>query len=123
MTLDDLGGRLFASIPEAARVLGWSEHTVRQGVADGSIPWVPAGSHKRVRMSWLRQMAGSPEPAPEVTDEAGQQRQAMDLLRSAVQQRVDAFGATDIHLARLLDGLAGNAFGLIERLLRLDPAS
>jgi excisionase family DNA binding protein len=91
-TLDDLDGRLFASIPEAAAVLGWSEHTVRRGVADGSIPYAMAGSHKRVRVSWLRQVAGSPEPQVPAEPAVSQDelRRAVDMLRTATRQQADA---------------------------------
>jgi hypothetical protein len=101
-TLQDLDHRLFASIPEAARVLGWSEHTVRQGIADGSIPWAPAGSHKRVKVSWLRQVAGTPEPAPEVPAEPAvsqdELRRVVEMLRAASRQQADAVD----HMERLL---------------------
>jgi hypothetical protein len=103
-----------------ARVLGWSEQTVRRGVADGSIPSHPAGSHRRVKVAWLRAIAGSPEPAPEVPDEAGQQHQAIELLRSAVSERLDAACGEYPRLEEwFLRTTAEHAFEDIERLLRL----
>jgi excisionase family DNA binding protein len=100
MTLDDLDGRLFASIPEAARVLGWSEHTVRRGVEDGSIPYAMAGSHKRVKVTWLRQVAGEPEPAPPAEPAVSQEelRRAVAMLKTGIQQQSD----TVDYMARLL---------------------
>jgi hypothetical protein len=99
-TLHDLDGRLFASIPETAAVLGWSQQVVRRGVADGSIPYEMAGSQKRVRVSWLRQVAGEPEPAPPTEPAVSQaelHRAVLDI-HMAARQLTDAVD----HMKRLL---------------------
>ena len=56
--LDDLRGRLFASVPEAAVVLRSDPRSVRRAIAAGDIPAVPVGPRKLVPVTWLRQAAG-----------------------------------------------------------------
>ena len=58
MTLDDLGGRLFADIPQAASILGRDERTVRRAAAAGEIPASKVGTKWLIRTSWLREQAG-----------------------------------------------------------------
>jgi excisionase family DNA binding protein len=58
MTLDDLGDRLFADIPQAASILGRDERTVRRAAAAGEIPATKVGTKWMIRTSWLREQAG-----------------------------------------------------------------
>jgi excisionase family DNA binding protein len=57
LTLDDLAGVLFATVPEAASVLRYDVRTVRRGIADGDIPAVKAGATYRIPVAWLRARA------------------------------------------------------------------
>lgn len=58
MTLDDLGDRLFADIPQAASILGRDERTVRHAAAAGEIPATKVGTKWMIQTAWLRQQAG-----------------------------------------------------------------
>lgn len=58
MTLDDLGDRLFAYVPEVAQILGRDERTVRAAIRAGQIPATKTGQRYIVRVSWLREQAG-----------------------------------------------------------------
>lgn len=64
MTLDDLGDRLFAYVPEVAAILCRDERTVRAAIRAGQIPATKAGQRYIIRVSWLRQQAGITEPSP-----------------------------------------------------------
>lgn len=68
MTLDDLGDRLFAYVPEVAQILGRDERTVRAAIKAGQIPATKAGQRYIVRVSWLREQAGGPAVPPAVPD-------------------------------------------------------
>lgn len=57
LTLGDLDGRLFATVPEVARVLRYDERTVRRAIAAGQIPAVVAGVTHRVPVAWIRAQA------------------------------------------------------------------
>lgn len=84
-TLDDLSGKIFASVPEVAGIIGRDERTVRKCVESGSIPGQKFGANWSVPVAWLREQAGLPEPSPDV-----------DELADRVADRVVA------RLARLL---------------------
>lgn len=58
VSLDDLGDRLFAAVPEVAAVFRWDERTVRKAIRAGEMPGIRAGSTWRVPVAWLRQAAG-----------------------------------------------------------------
>jgi hypothetical protein len=58
--LDDLDGKLFASVPEAAVVLRSDPRSVRRAIAAGDIPCIPVGPRKLVPVKWLREAAGLP---------------------------------------------------------------
>jgi excisionase family DNA binding protein len=49
--------RLFASVPEAAAILGVDPRTVRRAIADGQIPAFKVGVSWKVPTAWLRQAA------------------------------------------------------------------
>jgi len=66
-TLDDLGERLFAYVPEVAQILGRDERTVRAAIRAGQIPATKAGQRYIVRVSWLREQAGSPTTSAPIT--------------------------------------------------------
>jgi excisionase family DNA binding protein len=88
MTLDDLNGQTFASIQQAAAILGGSdERTVRRAAADGSIPSIQVGARRLIPTSWLRQQAGDTRPALPPVD--------LDQLADRVADRIAAkiFGA------------------------------
>lgn len=59
VTLDDLEGRNFATVPEAAKVLRYDIRTVRSAIAAGDIPAVRAGRAYRIPTAWLRSVAGA----------------------------------------------------------------
>jgi excisionase family DNA binding protein len=61
VTLDDLRGRAFATVEEAAKILDLDRRTVRSAINAGTIPGVRAGSTYRVPTAWLLQAAGVPE--------------------------------------------------------------
>ena len=63
-TLDDLAGRLFASVPEVASLLRRDERTIRRGIEAGTIPATRAGATWSIPTSWLRERAGVAEPSP-----------------------------------------------------------
>lgn len=64
MTLDDLAGRLFAGVPEVAEIIGADERTIRRAIAAGEIPGHRVGTKYMIPVAWLRELAGSPAPAP-----------------------------------------------------------
>ena len=72
MTLDDLGDRLFADVPEVASILGRDERTVRRAAVAGGIPATKVGNKWMVRTSWLREQAGQPSasiaPLPDLAE-------------------------------------------------------
>jgi excisionase family DNA binding protein len=84
MTLDDLGSRLFADVPQAASILGRDERTVRKAAAAGDIPATKVGNKWMIQTAWLRQQAGITEapPAASVPD--------LDELADRVADRVFA---------------------------------
>jgi excisionase family DNA binding protein len=51
--------RLFASVPEATRILGYDKlgRTVRRGIANGQIPATRVGATWRIPLKWLREQA------------------------------------------------------------------
>ena len=57
LTLEDLAGCLFATVPEAAAILRYDVRTVRRAIADGDIPAVRAGVTYRIPVAWLRAQA------------------------------------------------------------------
>lgn len=60
MTLDDLRGRLFVSVPEAAaEVFGLDERTVRRAIADGQVPGVKVGNKTLIPVPKLLAMLGA----------------------------------------------------------------
>ncbi len=95
-TLGDLGGRLFADVPEAASILGRDERTVRRAAAAGEIPATKVGTKWMIQTAWLRQQAGTAEQAPaaQVPD--------LDELADRVADRVFA------RLAGLFAGRIGD---------------
>jgi excisionase family DNA binding protein len=52
-----LEGRLFATVPQVAEILGYDERTVRKGIKDGSIPATQVGATARIPTAWIRQQA------------------------------------------------------------------
>lgn len=48
-----LQGRLFASVPEVAEILGYDERTIRRGIKDGQIPATQVGATHRVPVAWI----------------------------------------------------------------------
>jgi excisionase family DNA binding protein len=94
MTLDDLGDRLFAYVPEVAQILGRDERTVRAAIRAGQIPAAKTGQRYIVRVSWLREQAGTaPAPTPAMPD--------LDELADRVADKVLA------RLARLFGASPG----------------
>jgi len=90
MTPDDLTGRTFATVQEAAAILGDSdERTIRRAAAEGGIPTIQVGTRRLIPVAWLREQAGMygvPPQAPAVD---------LDQLADKVAERVAAkiFGA------------------------------
>lgn len=58
MTLDDLGGRLFASVPEAAAILRRDPRTIRRAAGEGEIPARRVGTRWMIQTQWIRAEAG-----------------------------------------------------------------
>jgi hypothetical protein len=56
--LDDLSGKLFASVPEVAAVLRSDPRSIRRAIAAGDIPCTRIGPRSLVPVAWLRQAAG-----------------------------------------------------------------
>ena len=72
MTLGDLGGRLFADVPEAAEILGRDRRTIRRAAEAGEIPASKVGTKWMIPTSWLREQAGMPVPAASVMPDLDQ---------------------------------------------------
>jgi Helix-turn-helix domain len=93
-TLDGLAGKLFASTPEVADILGRDERTIRKAAESGLIPGKKIGARWAIPTAWLRQQAGLAEPPPATAapdpDELADQVAARVLARLA---RVLAQGA------------------------------
>jgi excisionase family DNA binding protein len=83
MTLDDLGGRTFAYVPEVAQILGRDERTVRAAIRAGQIPATRTGQRYIVRVAWLREQAGEATAQPGVLPD-------LDELADRVADRVIA---------------------------------
>jgi len=60
VTLADLDGRNFATVPEVAAILGYDERTVRAALRRREIPGTQVGATWRVPVTWLRSAAGQP---------------------------------------------------------------
>ena len=101
-TLDDLDGRLFASVPEVASLLRRDQRTIRRGIEAGTIPATRAGATWSIPTSWLRERAGVAEPAAVAFDSAA--------LAAEITARVTAALADEV-VARLLAGRAGAGDG------------
>ncbi len=63
-TLDDLSGKIFASVPETADIIGRDERTIRKCAETGLIPAKKFGANWSIPVAWLREQAGLPEAAP-----------------------------------------------------------
>jgi excisionase family DNA binding protein len=94
VTLDELEGRLFADIPQAAAILGRDERTVRRAAAEGEIPATKVGAKYLIPVAWLREQAGEPSAAAAPLPD-------LDELADRVADRVLA------RLARLFGDGAG----------------
>ncbi len=57
VTLDDLAGRNFATVPEVASILRCDPRTVTSAIKSGEIPAVKAGAAYRIPAGWLRAAA------------------------------------------------------------------
>jgi hypothetical protein len=57
-TLDDLSGKIFASVPEVADIIGRDERTVRKCAESGLIPGQKIGANWAIPVSWIREQAG-----------------------------------------------------------------
>lgn len=69
MTLDDLDGRLFASTPEVAAILGRDPRTLRRAAEAGQIAGArKVGKNWLFPVAWLQEQAGmaAPAQAPQV---------------------------------------------------------
>jgi excisionase family DNA binding protein len=95
MTLDDLGDRIFAYVPEVADITGLDERTIRKAAAAGEIPAHRIGAKWMIPTAWLREQAGQPVHTPAVAPDLGE---LADLLADRVLAR----------LARLFGGKVGS---------------
>ena len=82
-TWDDVAGKLFASVPEVAAIIGRDERTVRKAAEKGEIPAKKVGANWMIPVSWLREQAGVTEAAAVVTPDP-------DALADRVAGRVVA---------------------------------
>jgi excisionase family DNA binding protein len=57
--IEDLDGRDFAVVNEAADILRCDPRTVRRGCEDGTFPGVRIGAEWRIPVRWLREQAGA----------------------------------------------------------------
>lgn len=64
MTLDDLDGRLFAEVPEAAAILGRDERTIRRAAAAGDIPATRVGKQYLIPTSGFASRPALPRLLP-----------------------------------------------------------
>ena len=96
-TLDDLNGRLFASVPEVASLLRRDERTIRRGIEAGTIPATRAGATWSIPVSWLRERAGVAGPAAVAPD--------FDAMADAIADKVEA------RLAKMLARAVGVSDG------------
>lgn len=94
MTLDDLGDRLFAYVPEVAQILGRDERTVRSAIQAGQIPASKTGTRYIVPIRWLREQAGEPS-----VQQAAAATPDLDELADRVAERLFARFA-DLFIAR-----------------------
>jgi excisionase family DNA binding protein len=102
MTLDDLGDRLFAYVPEVAEILGRDERTIRAAIRAGQIPATKTGQRYIVRVSWLREQAGqAPTPQAAVLPD-------LDQLADRIADRVITRFA-DLFASRTALGDVGGA--------------
>jgi excisionase family DNA binding protein len=97
MTLDELGDRLFAYVPEVAQILGRDERTVRAAIRAGQIPATKTGQRYIVRVSWLREQAGEASASQPAT------LPDLDELADRVADRLF------VRLAGLFAGRTGDA--------------
>jgi excisionase family DNA binding protein len=50
-------GRLFATVPEFAKVSGYDMRTIRKGIEAGEIPATRVGANWRIPVAWIREQA------------------------------------------------------------------
>jgi hypothetical protein len=101
-TLDDLSGKIFASVPEVADITGRDERTIRKCVESGSIPGQKIGANWSIPTSWLREQAGIAETAAVPFNSAA--------LAAEIAARVTAALAGEV-VARLVAREAGVSDG------------
>ncbi|MER7362660.1 MULTISPECIES: helix-turn-helix domain-containing protein [Nonomuraea] len=72
MTIEELGDKLFATVPEVGRILRADERTIRKAIGEGQIPATKVGAIHRVPVAWLRGQAllSAPEIEVEVISSA-----------------------------------------------------
>jgi excisionase family DNA binding protein len=59
LTLDDLEGRSFATVPEYAAIMRLDPRTVYAAIRAGDIPATKVGSKSFIPMAWIRQAASA----------------------------------------------------------------
>lgn len=80
MTPDDLGDRIFAKVPEVAKIMKTDARVIRKAIQDGAIPGQKIGGNWFVRTEWLREQSSGRESAgPGIN---------MELLADLVADRV-----------------------------------
>ena len=60
--LDELDGRLFADVPEVARLTGRDPRTIRAAAEAGQIPATKVGKNYAIPTSWIREQMGQTGP-------------------------------------------------------------
>jgi hypothetical protein len=91
--LDDLGGRLFAEVPEAAAILGWDKRRVRSAAETGEIPGAGkfGGAKWQIPTQWLREQAGG-LPSRASADVVDYERLAQHVAPHVARELFAQFG-------------------------------
>lgn len=71
--LDELADRLFADVPEIARITGRDQRTIRAAAEAGQIPATKVGKKYMIPTSWLREQMSQPAAAAPDLDELADQ--------------------------------------------------
>jgi excisionase family DNA binding protein len=71
--LDELADRLFADVPEVARLTGRDQRTIRAAAEAGQIPSTKVGKKYLIPTAWLREQMSEPggaaaTPIPDLDD-------------------------------------------------------
>ena len=88
MTLDDLGGHLFATVAEVAEIRRVDRKAILQGIRVGRIPAEREGQRWRIPVAWLKAQASCGLPADSAQPAQVEPGELADLVADRVVARL-----------------------------------